>query len=309
MKLPEEFKFITNAHLPQHSTEQRLDQKICVITGATSGIGLVTAQKLASQGAQLIVIYRNPQKFSSLRAQLQNQSNTIIDGFQADFSNLSQVKQAANNIAEKYPSIDRLINCAGIFHTKRTLTPEGNEMVFTVNHLSSFLLTRILLPNLINAAPSRILQINSQGHRFGGLNIENLTFENRFYHGLLSYGASKVAQILTVQKFNHYLADKNVTINAMHPGAVKSNIGMNNGFFYTTYQKLIVRTFLKDPHISADAIHYLLAAPELENTSGKFFNLTIEETPARYTGALDADLADKIWRKSEQLTGLDHLEI
>lgn len=308
MQIPEELKFIKNAHLPQRSTNQRLDHKHCLITGATSGVGYVTARKLASVGAHLIVIYRNPKKYQALRTELQKNHNAQINGFQADFSKLNEVNQAAQNIAKKYPKIDRLINCAGVYHTRRTLTPQGNEIVFTVNHLSSFLLTRLLLPNLIQAAPARILQINSQGHRFGGLNPNNLNFENRFYHGLLSYGASKVAQILTVQKFSQYLADKHVTINAMHPGAVKSNIGMNNGFLYTTYQKLIVRNFLKDPQISANAIHYLLAAPEVEGTSGKYFNLTIEETPARYTGALDPNLADKIWQISEQLTGLEPLQ-
>jgi NAD(P)-dependent dehydrogenase (short-subunit alcohol dehydrogenase family) len=119
---------------------------------------------------------------------------------------------------------------------------------------------------------------------------------------LKSYGASKVAQLLTIWEFAEQLADSGVTINAMHPGSVTSNIGMNNGFLYRFYKRYILSPFLKSPELSGEAIYYLIAAPEMATVSGKFFNQTIEEKPASF--ALDREVGKQVWDISEKLTGL-----
>jgi NAD(P)-dependent dehydrogenase (short-subunit alcohol dehydrogenase family) len=302
MRLPEELQFFENARLPQKTTQARMDGKLCVLTGATSGVGYQAARRLAQGGASLVLICRNLHKAAQVQAELQQDCENQVDVLQADFSCLEEVRAVASMILASYPHIDVLINNAGLHNTHRTLTKEGFETVFCVNHLASFLLTRLLLDRLVASAPSRILQVNSQGHRFGGLDLTDLTWQRRRYHGLKGYGASKVAQLLTVWELAEKLQGTGVTINAMHPGEVRTNIGMNNGPVYRFYQRYLIGWMLKNPVISGEAIYYLVAAPEMATVSGKFFNQTIEEKPARH--ALDRELGKRIWAISEQMTGL-----
>lgn len=303
MQLPEELQFLANARKPQKTTTARLDGKTCVLTGATSGVGLAAAHRLAQGGAHLVLVCRNLEKGRRVQANIAEKSGTAVTLVQADFSHLDQVRRAAAEILEKFSHIDILINNAGVHNTHRTLTKEGFETVFCVNHLASFLFTRLLLDRLKASAPARIIQINSQGHRFGGLDLDDLTWERRRYRGLQGYGASKTAQLLTVWELAERLNGSGVTINAMHPGAVKSNIGMNNGRLYQWYQRYLIWWILKDTAISGEAIYYMAAAPEMAGTSGKFFNLTIEEKPAAH--ALDRDVGRRVWQISERLTGLE----
>ncbi len=302
MKLPEELQFIENARLSQKTTQARLDGKLCILTGATSGVGYQAARRLAQGGASLVLVCRNLHKATQVQAELRQTYGNQVEVLQADFSRLAEVRRAAAVILASYPHIDVLINNAGLHNTSRTLTEDGCETVFCVNHLASFLLTRLLLDRMVSSAPSRILQINSQGHRFGGLDLTDLAWQRRRYHGLRGYGASKVAQLLTVWELAERLQGTGVTVNAMHPGEVRTNIGMNNGSFYRFYQRYLIGWMLKDPVISGEAIYYLVAAPEMAGVMGKFFNQTIEEKPAAH--ALNRELGKQVWKISEQLAGL-----
>lgn len=304
MKLPEELQFIENARMPQNTTTARLDGKVCIVTGATSGVGYETAKQLAHAGAHLVLVCRNPEKAQEVKAELTALTKAEVDLVHADFANLDNVQSAAHQILQQFPAIHVLINNAGIHLTKRTLTADGFETAFGVNHLASFLFTRLLLERMIASAPARIIQVNSEGHRFGGLKLDDLQWEKRRYRGLQGYGASKTAQLLTVWELAERLNGTGVTINAVHPGEVATNIGMNNGFLYRWYQKYILFPLLKDPKVSGEALYYFAAAPELSVTSGKFFNLTIEEKPAAH--ALDRTIGKRIWDISEELTGLHH---
>ncbi len=302
MKLPEELQFIENARLPQKTTSARMDGKVCVITGSTSGVGYQAARRLAQGGADIIMVCRNEQKAAAVREELTRQYPVNIDIIQSDFSRLSDVRKAAETIQGQYPKIDVLINNAGVHYTHRVLNEDGVEMVFAVNHLASFLFTHLFLEKLIESAPARIIQVSSQGHRFGGLDINDLNWEHRRYKGLKSYGASKTAQLLTVWEFADRLKGTGITINAVHPGEVKTNIGMNNELAYRLYKRVFIWWMLKDAAISGEAIYYHAAAPEMADVSGRFFNLTIEEKPAAH--ALDSGLGKKVWVLSETLTGL-----
>lgn len=302
MKLPEELQFIENARKPQKTTTARLDGQVCVITGATSGVGYEAAKRIAQAGAHLVLVCRNIEKADVVKEEITNQFNTKVDLIQADFSNLHDVRNAANQILNQYPVVKILINNAGLHLTTRKLTADGFEIVFCVNHLASFLFTRLLLDRMIKSSPSRIIQVSSEGHRFGGLKLDDLDWAKRRYRGLQGYGAAKTAQLLTVWELADRLQGSNVTINAVHPGEVATNIGMNNGFLYRFYQKYLLFPLLKDPKISGEALYYFAAAPELSNTSGKFFNMTHEEKPAAH--ALDRELGKKVWDVSEKLTGL-----
>jgi retinol dehydrogenase-13 len=306
MKLPEELQFIANARMVQKTTDAQMDGRVCIITGATSGVGYQAAKRLAQGGARLVLICRNREKAARVREEINAEYGTEIECVQADFSKLSEVREAAGWILANYPHIDVLINNSGLHNTKRTLTTDGVETVFCVNHLASFLLTRLLLNRLLESAPARIIQVNSQGHRFGGLDLDDLNWERRKYKGLQAYGASKVAQLLTVWELSDRLKGSGVTINAMHPGEVRTNIGMNNGTLYRWYQRYLLWWILKDPVISGNAIYYLAAAPEMLEVSGVFFNQTIVEKPTPQ--ALDRTLGKKIWSISEELTALSETD-
>ncbi|MEJ2484556.1 MAG: SDR family oxidoreductase [Anaerolineales bacterium] len=302
MKLPDELQFIANARKEQKTTDVRMDGKLCIITGATSGVGYHAVKRLAKGGAQIVMVCRNREKASRVQKELIKEYRAEVELIQADFSSFDDVRRAAALILEKHPRIDVLINNAGLHNTHRQLTKEGIEMVFYVNHLASFLFTRLLLDRIKQSAPARILQINSQGHRFGGLDLDDLDWSRRRYKGLQGYGASKTAQLLTVWELTDQLQGSGVTINAMHPGAVKSNIGMNNGLLYRLHKRYFIWWFLKGARVSGEAIYYLVAAPEMASISGRYFNLTIDEKPAPH--ALDREVGKKVWQISEALTGI-----
>jgi NAD(P)-dependent dehydrogenase (short-subunit alcohol dehydrogenase family) len=302
MKWPDELIFIPNSRMTQKTTTFRMDGKVCVLTGATSGVGYHTAKRLAEGGARLVLVCRNAEKAARVKDELEREHPISVRILQADFSQLEQVRKTAMTILEEYPRIDVLINNAGIHNTGRTLTDNGVETAFSVNHLASFLFTRLLLPRILASAPARIIQVNSQGHRFGGLDLNDLNWDRRRYRGLQGYGASKVAQLLTVWELADRLKGSGVTINAMHPGEVRTNIGMNNGLLYQWYQRYLLWPVLKDARISGESIYYLAAAPEMAEVSGRFFNLTIDEKPASH--ALDRALGKQVWQVSEELTGI-----
>ena len=299
MKLPEELQFIQTGREKPRTTNARLDGKTALITGATSGVGYQAARSLAQGGARLVLVCRDAQKASRVQEELAQEFNCRVEIVLADFQKLADVAHAARQIAAAYPAIHVLINNAGIHNTRRRLTPDGNEAVFQVIHLASFLLTTILLQNLKNGAPARVINVNSEAHRFGGLNLNDLDWAKRPYIALRAYGAAKIAQLLCAREFSSRLAGSGVTVNVMHPGEVRTNIGMNNGFFYRFYNNYILRAFLKDPQTAGKALYYLAAAPELEKVTGKFFNKTIPEPPASYV--MKAETQRAIWERSQEL--------
>jgi NAD(P)-dependent dehydrogenase (short-subunit alcohol dehydrogenase family) len=303
-QLPDELGFLATARLPQKVSVESMVGKLCVLTGATTGIGFHTAIRLAKAGARIVAVVRSKDKMDALCQEFHRLGLKEPDGILADFSDLDQVRNAADELLSRYNRIDVLINNAGVHVTTRQLTREGHEVTFAVNHLASFLLTSLLLRRMVESAPSRIIQVNSEGHRFNGLRPDDLNWEKRRYNGYLSYGASKTAQLMTVWELNDLLKGKGVTINALHPGAVKSNIGTNNGAFYNWFSRYLIQPTLKSPQLSADAIYYLASSPEMEGVSGKFFNLTNEEPPAPH--AKNRNLGRQVFEESIRLTKIQN---
>jgi retinol dehydrogenase 13 len=302
MKLPDELIFIKNGKAVQKKSTTTMEGKVCVITGATSGVGLEALKRLAMGGAHIVMVCRNREKAERISRETKVEWNVPVDIIIADFSCLDEVRNAAALILKNYPIIDVLINSAGIHSTKRVYTAEGFEMVFCVNHLAPFLFTQLLIDRLKESAPSRIILVNSEGHRFNGLNPEDINWKKRHYTGLRGYGASKTAQLLTVWELADRLKGSKVTINALHPGDVKTNIGNNNGWLYKWFLHHVTWHFLKNPVISGEAIYYLASDPEMSDVSGRFFNLTIDEKPAAH--ALDRSMGKRIWELSMKMTGL-----
>ncbi len=298
--LPDELMFLKNRKEIQKSTSESMAGKVCVVTGATSGVGLAALQRLAQGGAQLVMVCRNPEKAQGIRRDIESRYNVLVDIVTADFSRLDTVRTAALAIAQKYAKIDVLINSAGMHSTKKLYTEQGYEMVFCVNHLAPFLFTNLLQETMKQSAPSRILFVNSEGHRFNGLDPDDLNWKKRHYTGLRGYGASKSAQLLCVWELAEKLYGTGVTVNALHPGDVRTNIGSNNGWLYRFFLRHFTWHMLKEVSISANAIYYLAASPELRDVSARFFHLTVEEKPAKH--ALDRTTGKRIWEKSMAMT-------
>ncbi len=301
-ELPEQLRFLANRKAAQRTTDAPLGGKACVVTGSTSGVGLAAARRLARAGADIVMVCRNPGKAEPIRDELSRNHGVRVEVVRADFRDLASVRAAAAELLGRLPRIDVLVNGAGIHSTTLTTTPSGMETVFCVNHLAPFLLTHLLLGRLKSSAPSRIIQVSSEGHRFCGFDPDDLDWKRRHYTGLRGYGASKTAQLLTVWEFADRLAGTGVTINAVHPGDVRTAIGSNNGPLYRAFKRVFISPMLKDPVISGEAVYWLAAAPEMAGVSGKFFHLTIEEKPAAH--ALDRALGRRAWDASLALAGL-----
>jgi NAD(P)-dependent dehydrogenase (short-subunit alcohol dehydrogenase family) len=188
--------------------------------------------------------------------------------------------------------------------TKKQLTDEGYDKVFVVNHLSSFIINVLLSEKLKSQEKARIILVNSEGPRFAawGLHLDDLNWEKRRYSGLKSYGSAKLAQLQSMIIFDEYFSDSGVTVNAMHPGAVRSETGRENGAFYRWIKRNFYDKILRSTEISAESIYYLGASAAIDGISGKFFNLTEEEEPA--PPALDREAADELWKKSVEMTGV-----
>ena len=296
-----------NRSYPKICSED-FNNKLVVITGATSGIGYFTARKYASKGANLLCINRNEKKSEALQDEIEGEFGVKCDYKIADLSNLQDIHRVADELLKLNTPIDVFIHNAGIYLTKRELTPEGLEKVFVIQYLSSFILNFVLMEKIKSQEKARIIMVNSEGHRFAawGLRLDDLNWKKRRYSGLKSYGSAKIAQLLSMIVFDEHFHKTGVTINAMHPGAVKTDTGQENGPVYHWFKRNLIDKSLRSPQISAEALYYLGVSKEIEAVSGKFFNLTTEEIPA--PPALDREVAYELWEKSLELGGFHDLK-
>jgi retinol dehydrogenase-13 len=274
--------------------------KLVVITGATSGIGYFTARKYASMGADLICVNRNPEKSEALKKEIVGEFAVKCEYIIADLSKLDEIHRAGKKLAQLNTEIDVLIHNAGIYLTKKETTTDGLEKVFVIQYLASFIINYLLMDKLKSQENARIIMVNSEGHRFAawGLRLDDLNWEKRRYSGLKSYGSAKIAQLLSMIVFDEHFQKTGVSINAMHPGAVKTDTGQENGPVYVWFKRNFIDKSLRSPQISAEALYYLGVSKEIEAVSGKFFNLTTEEKPA--PPALDKEVAYELWEKSKE---------
>ena len=275
--------------------------RLVVITGATSGIGYAAAKKYASHGADILCINRNEEKSKALCETLKSQFGANCSYLIADFTKLADVHAIGKQLSVLDRNIDVLIHNAGVFVTQKTFTGDHLEMVFQTNYLSTFILNDYIKEKLLHQKSGRILFVNSEAHRFAvwGLHLDDLAWEKHSYSGLKSYGAAKMAQLLSMIKLKEYFEGSGVTVNAMHPGNVKTNSGQNNGPLYKLSKKVFVDRSAQSADISAEALYTLGVSRELDHISGKFFHLTTEEEPA--PPALDSDAAEELWVLSRTL--------
>jgi len=275
-----------------------MNDKICLVTGANSGIGKVTAKALAAGGATVIMVCRNRDKGQAARDEIVRETrNENVDLMITDFSDLSQIRRLAADVKSKYPRLHTLVNNAGAYNGKRTLTRDGYETTFGVNHLGYFLLTAELLDLLKSSAPARIVNVASEAHRSASIVFDDLNLENG-YSGWKAYGQSKLANVLFTYELARRLEGDRVTANCMHPGFVGTNIFDNVGGLGGKIARLIT-PFMRSPEKGADTVIWLASSPEVEGITGKYFidRIAKESNPQSY----DTAIAARLWEVSERM--------
>jgi NAD(P)-dependent dehydrogenase (short-subunit alcohol dehydrogenase family) len=276
-----------------------LDGRICLITGATSGIGFATATGLARLGAHVILVARDELRGQNCREKVREQSGSQrVDLLLADLQSPDEIEALATQVLDRYPSLHVLVNNAGVVNLKREVTPAGLERTFAVNHLAHFQLTNRLLDRLRERAPARIVNVSSHGHRFGSIDLDDLQTERKKYAWLRVYGASKLANILFTCELARRLEGSGVTANCLHPGAVATSLGKNNGRLGRIVLPLLAPFFLS-PEQGAKTSIFLASSPEVADTSGGYFVKcrAVPSSPASH----DEARARGLWKASERL--------
>jgi retinol dehydrogenase 12 len=277
--------------------------KICIVTGATSGIGRSTALGLARRGASLALVCRDPARAEVVvRAIRDETGSTAVAVFLADLASQAAIRRVADALLERHARIDLLVNNAGVVNLQRRVTEDGIEEVFAVNHLAYFLLTHLLLPRLRESAPARVVNVASDAHKFvKGINFDDVGFGDG-YKSMRVYGHSKLANLLFTFELARRLDGAGVTANCVHPGAVATGLGKNNG----TIANVLIRTlapFFRSPDKGAATTLHVATSPTLDGVTGRYFANCREtrSSPASH----DRDAAQRLWDLSANLTGLD----
>ncbi len=275
--------------------------KLCLVTGANSGIGRATAEELARRGATVVMLCRDRGRGEAARARIA----TRVDGARlelliADLASQRSVRRAAEEFKSAHPRLDVLINNAGVFWGRRQVTGDGLEATFAINHLGHFLLTQLLEEELKASAPSRIVNVSSSAYKAARLNLADLQSE-RGYDAMRAYGNSKLANILFTYELARRLDGSGVTANCLHPGVVRTRIGRNAPPLIWLFF-LVMKPLLLSPAKGAATTVYLATSPEVERVSGKYFVKQVPQPTAART--YTEETARRLWELSEKLADL-----
>lgn len=279
-------------------TENTLQEKICLVTGSTSGIGKVTAQELAKRGASVVLVSRSRAKGEATQAEIkQATGNQHVELLVADLSVLENVRKLATEFQRTHDRLHLLVNNAGCAYPSRTLTSDGFEATLAVNYLAPFLLTELLLDTLKASAPARIINVSSAQHANASIEFDNLQGERKFGN-LRSYNQAKLAVLLWTYELARRLEGTGVTVNALHPGVTASNFvdGMSGP---AALAMKLGKPFLLTPEQGAQTTIYLATSPEVEGVSGKYF-VKSHETKSS-SRSYDQAVGARLWEMTEQL--------
>ncbi|XP_036374681.1 retinol dehydrogenase 12-like [Megalops cyprinoides] len=283
------------------SSTARLDGKTVLITGSNTGIGKETARDLAKRGARIIMACRDLGKAEAAQKELiEDSGNQNIVVKKLDLSDTKLIREFAEVINKEEKQVNILINNAGVMMCPFSKTADGFEMQFGVNHLGHFLLTYLLLDLIRRSAPARILNVSSMAHTWGTINLDDINSEKR-YNDRRAYGQSKLANILFSRSLAKRLEGTGVTVYALHPGIVQTELGRHlNTPLKVAYT--IVKPFLKTPVQGAQTSIYCAVEPALENESGHYYSECAQATCSRT--ATDDEMAQKLWELSCQMLGI-----
>ena len=282
---------------------ENLENKVCLITGATNGIGLEAAKALNKMGAEIVFIARNHEKAEKLKEDLLRDSGKQSTSIIADLSLQSEVKKAADEFLSLNKPLHVLLNNAGIMNRERKETADGLDEVFSVNHLAYFSLTLMLIEKMKNTEGGRIVNVASMAYRFvNEMNFEDLQSKEN-YKPMKVYGQSKLANILFTKRLASKVKENNITVNCLHPGYVDTGIGSNNKQTLWKLMMNLSRPFAKKTDKGAETSIYLCASPEVEKVTGEYFvDCKIEKLLG---AAKSEEQAEKLWSISSELTGVD----
>ncbi len=274
--------------------------KICIITGANSGIGFETAKVLANDGINIVMVCRNRQKADAARRNILDLTpKASIDIVICDFSNQQDIRKAAEEITNQYEKIDVLINNHGFIAAERRETADGLEETFAVNHIGYFLFTNLLLDTLKKADSARIINVASNAHRNGMFNPDDLQSKKKF-KALKVYGTTKLFNILFTKELAKRLNETHITANCLHPGVVRSNFAKNSNFMIRWFWK-IAAPFMISSKKGAETTVYLATSKEVENVNGAYFNNKKVAVPRK--NAQNMEHAQQLWDISNQICG------
>lgn len=266
-----------------------------IVTGATNGIGREAARTLATSGAEVIVVGRSTEKIEATRAMIDGETYPLL----CDFSSQAAIRAAAREVQRRFDSIDVLINNAAVGNRERRTTIDGLEEVFAVNHLGYFLFTNLLIDSLEAAEAARVINVSSVAHRFYSVDFDNLQHETGF-GPLKAYGRSKACNVLFTYELARRLESSPVTVNAVHPGIVRTGLGANNTRTWDVVKGLGA-PFMRGVGSGADTIVYLATDPAVAGISGRYFARRKARSTSAATRSLDA--AARLWDLSLDLTG------
>jgi NAD(P)-dependent dehydrogenase (short-subunit alcohol dehydrogenase family) len=277
-----------------------------LITGGNTGIGKAAAIELARQGARVVITARNEDKGKAALREIAEKSGREADCLHLDLASFESVRSCASKFVELHTELYVLINNAGLILSERAETVEGFEMTVGVNHLGHFLLTSLLKDMLVSSAPARIVTVSSDAHRraIGGLDFDDLQSMRR-YDPLLTYGRTKLMNILFTRELARRLEGTSVTANAVHPGVVATEFALDGdarGFLSLFYS--VFKPFLRSPERGADTIVHLATAPELSDVTGAYFVNRRVRPPSGE--ARDDVAAARLWELSEQWIAQGH---
>jgi retinol dehydrogenase-12 len=265
--------------------------KTVLVTGGTSGIGRVTVRELARMGARVVVVGRDAGRLQAVRDELG------VETIQANLELVSEARRAAEEFARRFEALHVLVNNAGALFGSRSLTAEGLERTFALNHMGYFTLTTALLGVLRASAPARVVTVSSEASRAGRVNFADLQMQAR-YVGVRQYCNTKLMNLLFAFELSRRLAGSGVTSNALHPGAVASGFGMQGAGWYGALTRL-ARPFLISEEKGARTQIWAASEPALEGVTGKYFVRCRERRPV--AAALDEAAARRLWEESEAL--------
>ena len=276
--------------------------KTVVITGATSGIGQVAAERLAAMGARLVLVARDKTRGEAELARLRSLTPGINHAIHyADLSLLAEVKRVAAEIAAAEPRIDVLINNAGALFATRHITSDGLELTFATNHMSYFILTHGLRERLRSSAPARVVNVASDAHKGRKLDFNDLQSNN--FNGFGVYGRSKLCNILFTRELARRWNGTGVTANSLHPGFVSTRFGDQSGGLLSLGVRA-AKMFAISPEKGAETIIYLASSEEAAKSSGLYFYKCKPATPTKE--AQDDDVARRLWQESEKIAGISY---
>ena len=273
-----------------------MDGKVCIVTGANSGIGKETARGLAKQGATVVIAVRDVAKGEAARAEIAQSEGAgdRVKVMKLDLASFASIRAFASEFATTFGKLHVLVNNAGLSPIEKLQTADGIEVTFGVNHVGPHLLTRELAPLLKSSAPARVVFLSSSLQKSAKLDLDDPQFEKRSFSWMDAYGASKLANVLDTLTWAEKFAGTGVTVNAVHPGVVSTQLARD-----VWWLKIMAKVFFASPASGARTSLFAAGDASLEGVTGKYFEGT--KTKAVNPLANDAAARDKLWSMTERL--------